>query len=66
MYGRILGFHLLVRCPKWTPESRISLTTISDTLCSPDDSPQPNHAKDRISIRHSPFAGPLRFDSRLL
>jgi hypothetical protein len=28
MYGRILGFHRLVRCPKWTPASSISFTLI--------------------------------------
>lgn len=35
MYGRILGFHRLVRCPKWTPASMRSCTTmLATSLCS--------------------------------
>src|SRR5262249_41506590 len=35
MYGRILGFQRLARCPKWTPASIKSLTCTMATHCSP-------------------------------
>src|SRR5262245_56079240 len=35
MYGRILGFQRLERCPKWTPASTICLTRVVDTWATP-------------------------------
>src|SRR5205085_340458 len=36
MNGRILGFHRLARCPKWTPASIRSFTCTMATHCPPD------------------------------
>src|SRR3712207_2454243 len=35
MYGRILGFHRLALCPKWTPASIKSFTWTMATHCPP-------------------------------
>src|SRR5262249_48629777 len=35
MYGRILGFQRLARCPKWTPASIKSFTWTMATHCPP-------------------------------
>src|SRR5215831_20521691 len=35
MYGRILGFQRLARCPKWTPASIRSFTWTMATHCPP-------------------------------
>src|SRR6266487_1206592 len=35
MYGRILGFQRLARCPKWTPASIKSFTCTIATHCPP-------------------------------
>src|SRR3954453_2782676 len=35
MYGRILGFQRLARCPKWTPASIRSFTWTMATQCPP-------------------------------
>ena len=34
MYGRILGFQRLARCPKWTPASTKSFTKVDKTNSS--------------------------------